>query len=152
MAQILEASEAAMFPFLSFLANGCNEDQDDHSTSYPFENLVGIGATFAVSFSRVKSDASVKVGTWYIASVPEGSTAFLAGLMPGDTMLQVGICEVPETSIFNRFEAGEWNTMRRIEFWRVLSSDYGAGGILMHNIVIITLRVTPWDRDRKHIC
>ena len=53
------------------------------------DNVVGIGADFALSFDWSKENTGAKESTWYIASVPTTSTAFRAGLRPGDAVLQV---------------------------------------------------------------
>ena len=62
----------------SWLPKGWFEGADDQRA--------GVGASFAVSF---KEYHAVRVGTWYVVSVDEGSTAYDAGLIAGDTVLKV---------------------------------------------------------------
>ena len=78
-----------MFPFLSLLSGGCSDEGDFITRHESEDRHAGIGAAFAVSFDRFKNETSVRVGTWYIVSVPENSAAFDAGLIAGDTVLQV---------------------------------------------------------------
>ena len=74
-----------MFPFLKLIANGLS-DQDEFQNGTESGNRDGgIGAGFSVTVNKSEEI----FGTWYVSSVSKNSTAFEAGLLEGDIILQV---------------------------------------------------------------